>query len=75
MHESAGERTEVAQFMKIYRSREVGQSYLTSVGTTLVAIVHALWLVFKIKPQVVLFLPFQLLHFIPVINLRIEVII
>ncbi|XXG74293.1 hypothetical protein AAC387_Pa07g3054 [Persea americana] len=54
MHESAGERTEVAQFMKIYRSREVGQSYLTSVGTTLVAIVHALWLVFKIKPQVVI---------------------
>ncbi|RWR85592.1 UDP-N-acetylglucosamine transferase subunit ALG14 isoform X2 [Cinnamomum micranthum f. kanehirae] len=54
MHESARERTEVAQFMKIYRSREVGQSYLTSVGTTLVAIVHALWLVFKIKPQVVI---------------------
>ncbi|XP_078438421.1 UDP-N-acetylglucosamine transferase subunit ALG14-like protein isoform X2 [Wolffia australiana] len=44
----------VAHFMKIYRSREVGQSYITSVATTLVAIAHALWLTFKIRPQVVI---------------------
>ncbi|XP_059665653.1 UDP-N-acetylglucosamine transferase subunit ALG14 [Cornus florida] len=43
-----------AQFMQIYRSREVGQSYLTSVGTTLIAIAHALWLMIKIRPQVIL---------------------
>lgn len=42
-----------AQFMKIYRSREVGQSYITSVWTTLIAIVHALWLMIKIRPEVV----------------------
>ncbi|XP_077244906.1 uncharacterized protein LOC143884927 [Tasmannia lanceolata] len=42
-----------AYFMKIYRSREVGQSYLTSVGTTLIAMVHALWLTFKIRPEVI----------------------
>ncbi|KAG6784863.1 hypothetical protein POTOM_010573 [Populus tomentosa] len=40
--------------MQIYiRSREVGQSYLTSVGTTL-AMSHALWLMIRIRPQVVL---------------------
>ncbi|KAK7291255.1 hypothetical protein RIF29_06247 [Crotalaria pallida] len=43
-----------AQFMKIYRSREVGQSYITSVWTTLVATVHALWLMIKIRPEVIL---------------------
>ncbi|PHU25240.1 hypothetical protein BC332_03572 [Capsicum chinense] len=43
-----------AEFMQIYRSREVGQSYITSVRTTLVAIAHALWLMIKIRPQVIL---------------------
>ncbi|XP_057961264.1 UDP-N-acetylglucosamine transferase subunit ALG14 isoform X2 [Malania oleifera] len=45
---------EDAQFMQIYRSREVGQSYITSVGTTIIALAHALWLMFKIRPQVIL---------------------
>lgn len=45
---------ENAQFMQIYRSREVGQSYLTSVGTTLIAIAHALWLMIKIRPEVII---------------------
>ncbi|XP_033514799.1 uncharacterized protein LOC107773842 isoform X4 [Nicotiana tabacum] len=43
-----------AEFLQIYRSREVGQSYITSIGTTLVAIAHALWLMIKIRPQVIL---------------------
>ncbi|OVA02483.1 Oligosaccharide biosynthesis protein Alg14-like [Macleaya cordata] len=50
----AGKVKEAAQFMQIYRSREVGQSYLTSVGTTLIALVHALFLMIKIRPQVIL---------------------
>ncbi|XP_024521168.1 UDP-N-acetylglucosamine transferase subunit ALG14 homolog [Selaginella moellendorffii] len=41
-------------YLQIYRSREVGQSYLTSVVTTLMAIAHALWVVFRIRPDVVL---------------------
>jgi len=41
--------------MQIYRSREVGQSYVTSVWTTIVAILHALWLMIRIRPQVVWF--------------------
>ncbi|MCL7027968.1 hypothetical protein MKW94_003574 [Papaver nudicaule] len=45
---------ETAQFMQIYRSREVGQSYLTSIGTTLIALAHALLLMIKIRPQVIL---------------------
>ncbi|XP_008811385.2 UDP-N-acetylglucosamine transferase subunit ALG14 homolog [Phoenix dactylifera] len=45
---------EAAQFMQIYRSREVGQSYFTSIGTTLIAIVHALWLTLQIRPQVII---------------------
>ncbi|CAI0541297.1 unnamed protein product [Linum tenue] len=43
-----------AEFMQIYRSREVGQSYITSIGTTLIAIVHALWLMIRTRPEVVL---------------------
>ncbi|MCL7034381.1 hypothetical protein MKW94_015063 [Papaver nudicaule] len=45
---------ETAKFMQIYRSREVGQSYLTSIGTTLIALVHALLLMIKIRPQMIL---------------------
>ncbi|XP_026447448.1 UDP-N-acetylglucosamine transferase subunit ALG14-like [Papaver somniferum] len=45
---------ETAQFMQIYRSREVGQSYLTSIGTTVIALVHALFLMIKFRPQVIL---------------------
>ncbi|XP_019151749.1 PREDICTED: UDP-N-acetylglucosamine transferase subunit ALG14 homolog isoform X5 [Ipomoea nil] len=43
-----------AQFMQIYRSREVGQSYITSIATTLIAIAHGLWLMIKIRPEVIL---------------------
>ncbi|KAM3393852.1 hypothetical protein T459_11122 [Capsicum annuum] len=50
----AFEEVEGAEFLQIYRSREVGQSYITSVGTTLIAIAHALWLMIKIRPQVIL---------------------
>ncbi|GMI93542.1 hypothetical protein like AT4G18230 [Hibiscus trionum] len=52
--DSSGVKGISAEFMQIYRSREVGQSYVTSVWTTLVATVHALWLMIKIRPQVVL---------------------
>uniref|UniRef100_A0A0D3DET7 UDP-N-acetylglucosamine transferase subunit ALG14 n=1 Tax=Brassica oleracea var. oleracea TaxID=109376 RepID=A0A0D3DET7_BRAOL len=45
------------RFTQIYRSREVGQSYVTSVWTTIVAIVHALWLMIRIRPQVAGALP------------------
>ncbi|GAB4826821.1 hypothetical protein Ancab_033701 [Ancistrocladus abbreviatus] len=45
---------ENVQFMQIYRSREVGQSYLTSIGTTLIATAHAVWLILKTRPQVIL---------------------
>ncbi|XP_014520032.1 UDP-N-acetylglucosamine transferase subunit ALG14 homolog isoform X2 [Vigna radiata var. radiata] len=52
--ESATSVKHSAQFMKIYRSREVGQSYITSIWTTLIAMVHALWLMIKIRPEVIL---------------------
>ncbi|KAH0901521.1 hypothetical protein HID58_041024 [Brassica napus] len=42
------------QYTQIYRSREVGQSYVTSVWTTILATVHALWLMIRIRPQVIL---------------------
>ncbi|KAM0904975.1 hypothetical protein ACQ4PT_017667 [Festuca glaucescens] len=44
---------EDAKFMRIYRSREVGQSYITSIGTTLLAVLHAMWLIIRIRPQVI----------------------
>ncbi|XP_020590783.1 UDP-N-acetylglucosamine transferase subunit ALG14 homolog [Phalaenopsis equestris] len=45
---------EAAYFKQIYRSREVGQSYLTSIYTTLVAILHALWLMLQFRPEVII---------------------
>ncbi|EXB45757.1 hypothetical protein L484_003841 [Morus notabilis] len=42
------------QFMQIYRSREVGQSYITSVWTTLVAMAHSLWLMIRVRPEVII---------------------
>ncbi|RLN07829.1 hypothetical protein C2845_PM11G29520 [Panicum miliaceum] len=45
--ESGGNKTvENAHFVQIYRSREVGQSYITSIATTLLATLHAMWLIF-----------------------------
>ena len=41
------------RYSRIYRSREVGQSYVTSVVTTLIATAHAFWLVFRIRPNLV----------------------
>ncbi|KAF9687916.1 hypothetical protein SADUNF_Sadunf02G0142900 [Salix dunnii] len=41
-------------FMQIYKSREVSQSYLTSVGTISSAMSHAPWLMIRIRPQLVL---------------------
>eukprot|EP00891_Asterochloris_glomerata_P008949 jgi/Astpho2/8949/fgenesh1_pm.00133_%23_13_t len=43
-----------AKVARIPRSREVGQSYLTSIWTTLVAIWAALAMVWREKPQLVL---------------------
>ncbi|KAL9244388.1 hypothetical protein vseg_018168 [Gypsophila vaccaria] len=46
--------TRDAQYTQIYRSREVGQSYITSVFTILIATLHAMWLMIKIRPQVII---------------------
>uniref|UniRef100_A0A0D9Y0K3 UDP-N-acetylglucosamine transferase subunit ALG14 n=1 Tax=Leersia perrieri TaxID=77586 RepID=A0A0D9Y0K3_9ORYZ len=45
---------ENAQFVQIYRSREVGQSYFTSIATTLLATLHTMWIIIRIRPQVIL---------------------
>ncbi|XP_018715383.2 UDP-N-acetylglucosamine transferase subunit ALG14-like [Eucalyptus grandis] len=45
---------ETAKYMQIYRSREVGQSYITSVWTTLVATAHALYIMIQLRPEVIL---------------------
>ncbi|GAX74181.1 hypothetical protein CEUSTIGMA_g1630.t1 [Chlamydomonas eustigma] len=42
------------ELFEIPRSREVGQSYVTSIWTTLRAFLHALALVWQVAPQVVL---------------------
>ncbi|XP_048447100.1 UDP-N-acetylglucosamine transferase subunit ALG14 isoform X2 [Pyrus x bretschneideri] len=51
LEENADESSS-SQFMQIYRSREVGQSYFTSVLTTLTALAHGLWLMIRIRPQI-----------------------
>ncbi|KAI6677664.1 hypothetical protein NL676_038460 [Syzygium grande] len=45
---------ETAKYMQIYRSREVGQSYVTSVWTTLLATAHALYIMIQLRPEVIL---------------------
>lgn len=42
------------RYVQIYRSREVGQSYVTSVLTTMIATFHGLWLVFGVRPDMIL---------------------
>ena len=41
------------EFVRLFRSREVKQSYVTSVFTTLLGLAHSLWLVIKIRPDIV----------------------
>jgi len=45
---------ENCKFLTIPRSREVGQSYLTSIWTTLYATFHGVWIVYKHRPQLLL---------------------
>ncbi|CAI5475494.1 unnamed protein product [Closterium sp. Yama58-4] len=41
-------------YLSVYRSREVGQSYITSVATTIIATLHAMLLVARVRPQLLL---------------------
>ena len=41
-------------FPKIYRSREVKQSYFTSIFTTLIATAHSLWILLRIQPDMII---------------------
>ena len=40
--------------LRVPRSREVGQSYLTSIASTLYAMLHSIWLVLRLRPSLVL---------------------
>lgn len=42
-----------AEFMQIYRRRRVGQSFLTSQLTNLITCAHAIWIMIRIRPQVI----------------------
>ena len=68
--QNEAEVDKIAQFMQIYRSREVGQSYFTSVWTTLIATLHALWLMIKIRPQVVFILSINLQNYMTTFPFR-----
>ncbi|KAL2608954.1 hypothetical protein R1flu_027527 [Riccia fluitans] len=52
--EKAGDDSKQCRYYRIYRSREVGQSYITSIGTTLFAMVHAFYLAFSIQPDLII---------------------
>ena len=41
------------EIVRIFRSREVKQSYITSVFTTLVALAHSMIIIMKIQPDMV----------------------
>ncbi|KAI5055849.1 hypothetical protein GOP47_0029370 [Adiantum capillus-veneris] len=57
---SSAMRKDGVRYVQIYRSREVGQSYITSILTTIIATFHALWLVFTVRPDISISL--QCLH-------------
>jgi beta-1,4-N-acetylglucosaminyltransferase len=43
---SSNETTNI-EVCRLYRSREVKQSYITSIATTLIGLAHSLWLMIK----------------------------
>ena len=47
------ESVENLKLIKLFRSREVKQSYVTSIGTTLMALAHSLWVIAKHRPDIV----------------------
>jgi len=53
-HEAELNNLKNCEFHVIFRSREVRQSYLTSVATTLYALLHSLALVWHTRPQLIL---------------------
>lgn len=42
-----------AAYLSVYRSREVGQSYLSSIWTTILALLHSVALVAQVQPDIV----------------------
>jgi beta-1,4-N-acetylglucosaminyltransferase len=42
------------EFLRIYRSRNVGQSYFSSIFTTLWALLHAVYIMLKTRPSMVI---------------------
>ena len=41
------------EIVKLYRSREVKQSYFTSIFTTLIGLLHSCWIILQIRPDMV----------------------
>jgi len=48
------------QFFKVYRSRNVGQSYLTSILTTFISLMHSFYLMMITRPNLVIIIKFIL---------------
>jgi len=46
--------------IKLFRSREVKQSYMTSILTTIVALVHSVYIVARSRPDIVRFYSFYI---------------
>ena len=40
-------------FIKIRRSRNVGQSFISSIPTTIISLLHAFWIILKTRPTIV----------------------
>lgn len=40
-------------FMKVYRSRNVGQSFKSSIFTTFISLIHSLYIIFICRPNLV----------------------
>lgn len=51
------------QFLKIYRSRNVGQSYITSVFTTILSLIHSFYILITTRPNLVNYLMINLFIF------------
>jgi beta-1,4-N-acetylglucosaminyltransferase len=55
------------EFLKIYRSRNVGQSYFTSIFTTLFSMLHSVYIMLRKRPNMVILYLCRLLRMVRVL--------
>jgi beta-1,4-N-acetylglucosaminyltransferase len=53
-HKLQDSQLKYQEVIRVVRARKVGQSYVTSVWTTLASLVHSFWICFRVRPDLLL---------------------